>query len=76
MKKTNKNKVLNDSSKIINNDTKRPNQGNMYDIETDENDYSNPNVGTNNTQPALTNTFNKKLSLNINNHNNNINNQK
>jgi hypothetical protein len=76
MKKTNKNKVLNDSSKIVNNETKRPNQGNMYDIETDENEYSNPNVGTNNTQPTLTNTFNKKLSLNINNYNNNINNQK
>ncbi len=76
MKKTNKNKVVNDSSKVVNNEMKRPNQGNFYDIETDENEYSNPNAVTNNSQPSQSNTFNKKLSLNINNYNNNINNQK
>lgn len=76
MKKTNKNKTLNDPSQTTNNDFKRPNQASMYDVETDENEYNNVNVVTNNTQTTLTNTFNKKLSLNINNYNNNINNQK
>lgn len=75
MKKTNKNKIAVDYQQVVNNDNKRSGT-NMYEIEMDESDLNNPNMISNNTQTTLANTFNKKLSININNYNNNLNNQK
>ena len=72
MKKTNKMKNPTEKQQILNNENKRSGTTNVFEFEINENDLNTVNI-VNNNMASHTNTFNKKLNININNNINNNN---